>query len=103
MSVRLTLTPRAESHIDDAALWYETQSPGLGAEFLRVLGATFQRISTFPLSGFQVDESDLPSESRRVSLQRFPYSVFYVVGQEEIVVIGCLHQRSDPQTWRKLN
>lgn len=35
----LIVRPDAEADITDAAVWYETQSPGLGSEFIRSVDA----------------------------------------------------------------
>lgn len=39
-------------------------------------------------------------ELHRALLRRFPYGVFYVVGEAEIGVIGVFHGRRDPKVWQ---
>ena len=36
---------------------------------------------------------------RRGLLRRFPYGLFYVVEDEQLVVIGCFHVRQNPDRW----
>ena len=37
---------------------------------------------------------------RRGLLRRFPYSVFYVVEETAIVIMGVVHQARDESTWK---
>lgn len=38
---------------------------------------------------------------RRALLQRFPYSVFYVIEPEAVLIVGVVHQARDESTWKK--
>lgn len=38
---------------------------------------------------------------RRALLQRFPYSVFYVIEPETVLIVGVVHQARDESTWKK--
>ena len=38
---------------------------------------------------------------RRVPVRRFPYSIFYYVEREHIVVLGVFHSRRDPRNWQR--
>ncbi len=40
--------PEAAAEVEEAFLWYETQSPGLGTEFMRSLDACLSHIKRFP-------------------------------------------------------
>lgn len=44
----VVVRPAAAADIDDAYLWYERQSPGLGEAFLLAVDAAKQRIATNP-------------------------------------------------------
>ena len=80
---RLVVTSAAATDLTDTHDWYEAQSPGLGAEFLRavdVVLATVQRSpATFPA---------VHGPTHRALLRRFPYGVFFVEAGDEIVVLG---------------
>jgi toxin ParE1/3/4 len=39
-------------------------------------------------------------EMRRVLLQRFPYALIFRATDDEVVVLGCVHSRRDPDLWR---
>jgi plasmid stabilization system protein ParE len=63
--------PEASAELEDAALWYESQRPGLGEEFLQAVDATLQRIAQWPKIGRQVP--DLPDDvpARKAPMNRW--------------------------------
>ena len=80
--------------LQDAQGWYEMQRAGLGAEFARSVEAVVHRIARQPEGAPLVWE-----DVRRAHLRRFPYSVFYLVEFDRVVVLSCMHQRRDPAGW----
>jgi len=38
---------------------------------------------------------------RRALLRRFPYSLFFVMEGETLLVIACFHASRDPAQWQK--
>lgn len=93
---RLILREAAENEVEEAYHWYESQNPGLGAEFLQVLDAGLASIQRSPEA--------FPKkfrEARQLVLRRFPYSIFYIVQPDgSIEVLSCFHVRRDPKRWR---
>lgn len=93
MTVRLQ--PEAEADVSDAAWWYESQRSGLGSEFLDEVLRTLSSISEYPdlyprISG----------DVRRALIRRFPFGVFYVVDESEVVVLAVMHGRRAPARWK---
>ena len=43
--------PEASAELEDAALWYERQRPGLGLEFVQAVDAALERIAQWPQIG----------------------------------------------------
>jgi plasmid stabilization system protein ParE len=84
----------AARELEEAQSWYESQRSGLGAEFARSLEAVVHRIARQPEGAPLVWE-----DVRRAHLKRFPYSIFYIVEAERVVVLSCQHQRRDPAGW----
>lgn len=84
----------AETQIVQAQAWYESQRVGLGVEFARSVEATVARVTRQPLAAPVVYD-----DVHRVVLKRFPYSVFYLIEPQRLVVLSCLHTRRDPATW----
>ena len=79
------LLPAAAADIEAAYGWYETQSEGLGNEFLSVFQAALEGLRADPLGAPRVH-----GEIRRHLLKRFPHLVFYRVIDAGVVVVACL-------------
>lgn len=95
MTPRLSLRAEAKADIDEAFLWYEERSTGLGHEFLRALRATLAQIERNPAQ-FAVAVDDI----RHAHLLRFPYAAYYVVDGARIVVFAVAHGRRHPRRWQ---
>ncbi len=76
--------------------WYESKSYGLGDEFLRVFRASVVILPDYPNL-----HPEVFAPFRRVLLRRFPYSVYYVVYNDAIHVVGLFHEASNPRRLRK--
>jgi plasmid stabilization system protein ParE len=85
----------AQFDVEEAASWYESRRPDLGLRFLEELDHVLKRVTAAPLH-FPVIHRGV----RRALLNRFPYSVYFVFGDEEIEIIAVLHQRRHPGIWR---
>lgn len=93
---RVVFRQEARAEAVDAFRWYEEQRPGLGTEFRNGLLDAVRRMRSTPLA-YPVVHRDL----RRVLVNRFPYSVFYRVTSEAIVVVGVVHGKRHPRTWKQ--
>lgn len=82
----------AEAELADAAVWYESQMPGLGRAFLDEFESTMARIMEFPEAWKRVG-----MKHRRCLFRRFPYVVLYSRSEKEIRVAGVIDLRRDPQ------
>jgi plasmid stabilization system protein ParE len=95
MTYRLIVRPEAERDIEDSYNWYEDNSIGLGADFLRAVRSSIDRISADPYA-YQLVHRKI----RRAVLRVFPHSLFFVVADDEIAIIACVHHKRDPKVWR---
>ncbi|OGQ88537.1 MAG: hypothetical protein A2512_11990 [Deltaproteobacteria bacterium RIFOXYD12_FULL_56_24] len=84
-------TPEAEAELAESFAWYESRSPGLGAEFIRAVEAAVTSAAHSP-SQYQAWRRS----ARRVLLRKFPFALFYTVSDSGIVVFACFHGRRDP-------
>jgi plasmid stabilization system protein ParE len=69
---RFIVRPAAEADIEEAALWYELRSLGLGADFLR-----------------------------RARIRRLPYVAYFVSTDAGIRIVACMHAKRDPRIWQR--
>lgn len=92
----LFITPLAEDDIAQAAMWYEHQRKGLGADFLLALEA---KLSSILRSPYHYPEQRFGY--RRGIIRRFPYAIHYQVEQQQIIVVALWHFSRKPWAWRK--
>ncbi len=84
----------AQSEVDDAVAWYDSQSPSIGTQFLDDLDRTVRRIVAYPLSS-AIIEDDL----RRCLLSRFPYGIIYGIDSETVIIVAVAHLHREPRYW----
>jgi toxin ParE1/3/4 len=77
-----------------AVSWYDQQRAGLGQQFLHQLNEATEMIASAPLSA-----PAIRGRIRRAVIRRFPYLLFYVIEEEEVIVLACLHASRDPERW----
>ena len=87
--------PAAAADVEDAYRWYENQRAGLGEEFLAAVSSVVEFLLTCP-EGFPV----VYRQTRRANLHRFPYSLFYRIVDDQIIVVACMHGRRHPRRWQ---
>lgn len=86
----------ARSEFDEAALWYGERSPGLGAQFVVEIDRAIQLAAKDPLRCPVV-----LGDVRCIRARRFPYSVFYRVESQRVVVLAVFHASRDPRAWQQ--
>jgi plasmid stabilization system protein ParE len=96
MIARLLIRPEAQGDLEEAVLWYEEQRPGLGEVFAAKIFGLLQQIAGSP-NQFPAVGPDV----RRGLLRRFPHAVYFVLEEDEVVIIAILHQRRDPAVWQR--
>lgn len=92
MTYTLRFLPEVEDDAISGYIWYETKSPGLGDDFLRMFYACAGDIIRNPLLYRTVH-----SEFRRCLLRRFPYAMYFMIQKNEVIVTGLFHCARDPQ------
>ncbi|MCP4681604.1 MAG: type II toxin-antitoxin system RelE/ParE family toxin [Desulfobacterales bacterium] len=90
--MKLRYTTRAKEDIELAFVWYERQRRGLGFEFLDCIEASVKIILENP-EMFRFFYSSF----RGCVVRRFPFSIFYTIENNEIVVHSIFDNRQDPQ------
>jgi plasmid stabilization system protein ParE len=98
MSWRVVIRPEVEQDIAEAARWYETRQPGLGAEFVEEIIRVWGSLEENPFLN-----------SRRHPIKnivwrfpkRFPYRVIYEVieSKQTVIVATVLHAARHDRRW----
>ncbi len=92
----LILTQAARAELIEAQTWYEREAAGLGRRFRQAIATLMERMANNPRQ-FPVVFKNV----RRALLRRFPYSLFFVVEDEGLMVIACFHASRRPTRWQK--
>lgn len=95
MSYEISFRPEAEKDIEDAALWYERQRPGLGRAFLKEVSDALNTITEQPLM-YPIIYRDI----HRALTHKFPFGVFYQIDKKSIIVFAILHVSRNPHLWK---
>lgn len=74
--------------------YYNEAQPGLGVRFTKAVEEATARALAFPLSG-----TPSVSDTRRVLLKGFPFSLFYRQEDEGIVIFATSHNSRKPRYW----
>ena len=90
--MNLSYTDRAKVDLELAFAWYEGQRKGLGVEFLDCVENAVKSILDNPRM-YRVYYSIF----RGCVIRRFPFSVFYTIESNGIVVHSVFDNRQDPK------
>jgi len=94
MNLPVIFRPEAEEDVQEIYQWYESQQPGLGEEFIRILREKLDIVRDHP-ELFALIYKNV----RRIILSKFPYLVFYISTGDQIIVLAILHAFRDPANW----
>ncbi len=95
MTDLISFEPSAERELEEAADFYDLESPGLGAKFIDAVKTALSGLVEFPESC-----PVLLGETRKLVLDRYPYSVLYWTDGKHIAVSAVAHQSRRPGYWQ---
>ena len=91
---RISFHRLAERELSDAALFYESESPGLGGIFLDEIDRLIEAIAKNPNEGIKIR-----GHVRRRILRKFPYGILYSAKAEGIRILAIMHLKRKPTYW----
>lgn len=92
----IILHEAAEEEMADAVSWYEGKERGLGTHLRKEIEKAISKIQQRPRA-YQLVKG---SKIRRILIEKFPYSIFYIVEDDHIFVISVFHTSRNPMIWR---
>jgi plasmid stabilization system protein ParE len=92
--MRVSLHPKARVEVIEARNWYYDRSPLSSVAFSHAVDGAISRIRESPNSFPIADHA-----TTKFVLQRFPFNIFYRIGEIEIVIVAVAHQRRKPGYW----
>jgi len=84
----------ADRELNEAAQYYELESPGLGSSFLKEIDRCLQSIEEHPEAGVI-----LRGSVRRRLLRRFPYALLYKIKPSSIRILAVMNLKRRPTYW----
>ena len=95
MSLAIVFRQAAEDEMVDSVSWYNAKRAGLGDDFEHEVLAACAAAVAYP-DRYPIDISDV----RSIPVDRFPYSIYYKVKPDRIVVISVFHQSRNLTVWQ---
>lgn len=92
--MKIEFLPEADDEFREAARYYEREAAGVGVAFVVAVHRATDEVAQAPLAA-PVIRSDI----RRKVLRNFPYSLFYVVESDTVMILSVAHQRRRPNYW----
>jgi len=89
------LRKKALADISRIRSWYGKIDPAQEDRFVRSLNAGLDRIVAHPFA-YQV----VYRNTRRVLLDKFPYSVYYLIQDANVLVLAVIHHKRNPELAR---
>jgi len=96
MNRLVRLRPIARLEFDEAVDYFEEKRSGLGIDFTDAVRDVLDSVSTSPLM-----YRKLYRDVRAVSVNGFPYQIFYrILDDDSIEVLSVFQVRRNPKVWR---
>jgi len=89
--VIIKISQKAFFEIEDAKEYYNLQQNNLGDTFKSDLKNSIENIKNFPNL-----YPNITNDMKRCILHRFPYSIFYTLKQDIILILSVAHQHRKP-------
>ncbi len=99
MTKQVRILDEAVAEVEEASVWYEEKSTGLGLAFLAAVDRSIEPLSQWPLAGTLTDGVNESLEARWMSVGSFPYYLAFVTSEEHITVLAVAHERRRPRYW----
>ena len=96
MTLRIVFRGAAKSEFEDAAVRYDEQRPGLGEEFTIEIEQAVAKAAAAP-ERYPIIFGDI----RRAVARRFPFSVYFRIRSDSMVVLAVFHGRRNPVIWKR--
>lgn len=94
MSYKIVIHPRAEKELNEAHLYYERESEGLGNRLFTEVDEMFSHLCLSPEM-----YSKKKGNFRTTNLSIFPYQIIYEVfkRQKIVLILSVFHQKRNPK------
>ena len=95
MDYELIIRPEARTDLLDTFQWYQEQRSGLGFDFKLCVDAVLSKLQKYPTVYKKIHQN-----IRRAVTKRFPFGIFYIIENNDVIILAVLHARRDPAKWK---
>lgn len=95
MNLRVSFHELAEFELNDAAVFFENKTQGLGFRFLATVETAVAEIRRHPQASPIIQQN-----VRCKVLRKFPYSIMFSIASDRIRILAIANQRRRPFYWR---
>ena len=92
--LKVKFAKEASYEFRESVEWYESGAKGLGLRFTDEIASTVEKIRLNPDLYRKIT-----GNIRRIQVNRFPYSVFYTIEDDTLVVLRIFHNKRKPVQW----
>lgn len=96
ITLRVAFRRAANTEFEQATVWYDEQRLGLGEEFVHEIEQAIAIAAAAP-ERYPIVFGDV----RRTVARRFPYSVYFRLRLDSLVVLAVFHGRRNPVVWQR--
>jgi toxin ParE1/3/4 len=96
MKYKLSITTQAHDELKEITRWYELQQRGLGKKFMVSVKKAIYQIAKNPLA-FALYFNNI----RKLNTRNFPYSLYFFIENDSVIVFAISHQSRDENIWKK--
>jgi plasmid stabilization system protein ParE len=86
--------PAAQREVEEAQAWYEERSVFAASAFLREVSMAVRRLREAPQRYPSAEAG-----TRRILLERFPFTIYYRVRADTLTIVAVAHQKRRPRYW----
>ncbi len=91
---KVRFTKEAACEFMESVEWYESRGKGLGLKFTDEMDSLLERIKLNPDIYPNIVEN-----IRRIQMNKFPYSVFYTIENNFLIILRVFHNKRKPIKW----
>lgn len=96
MNYILEFTDEAKSDLKDATNWYKIKNNNLAVDFIVKIENCINYFKENPFISPIIYKN-----VRKIKIERFPYSILYIIKDEKIVIFSIMHSSRNPEIWQK--
>lgn len=99
MQYELIMSAMAFDETDNAYIFYETQSPGLGERFLKSLEEAYKKLSHSPQFYSYINSA---KDLRDIKINNFPFVIIFQIIKNQVFVLRVFNTNRDPLSIKNL-